>query len=167
MKRIFFVTAILFSVQFLSFGQENAKIGLSGSIQQSQFGILMPIWVGETFVLAPAFDLKYAEKVATDFSIGLVPRFYFRKEKLSPYIGFKFATLLTIPSGDSEIEAETQVDLMGGMAFGGEYFLTDIFSVGVEVQGNITKSDEFSYRFGNPDGVNFNTGTMISATLYF
>jgi hypothetical protein len=53
------------------------------------------------------------------------------------------------------------------VAFGAEYFLSDSFSFGVEAQGNLTKSDENSSRFGNPGGVNFNTGAMVSATVYF
>jgi hypothetical protein len=40
-------------------------------------------------------------------------------------------------------------------------------SFGVEAQGNFTKSDKNSLRYGNPDGLNFNTATMISATIYF
>jgi hypothetical protein len=75
--------------------------------------------------------------------------------------------LIKIPSSENEIITKTQIDILGGLAFGGEYFLTDNFSFGVEAQGNLTKSDENSFRFGNPGKINFNTGTMISATIYF
>ena len=166
MKRILLpLIFILFSTSL--FSQESTKIGISGSIQGGQFGVLVPIWLSEKFVLAPAFELKFAEKIGTDFGFALVPRYYFKKEKLSPYVGLRVGALINDPSSDNTTDTETKVDLLGGLAFGGEYFLSDNFSFGVEVQGNFTKSDENSNRFGNPDGVNFNTGTMISATVYF
>jgi hypothetical protein len=142
-------------------------IGLSGSIQGNQFGILIPMWLEERFVLAPAFDLKFAEGVGTDLSIGLVPRWYLNDEILAPYFGIKIGTIINIPSSKNEIDTDTKADIVGGIAFGAEYFFTDRFSLGVEAQGNFTKSDKKSNRFGNPDGINFNTATMVSATIYF
>lgn len=147
--------------------QDKPKFGLSGSFQGNQLGISLPIWIGDKAVLAPAFQLAYAEKVGTDFGIGLEQRFYFRHEKLSPYFGFKLGALLNMPASDSEIDTKTKVDIVGGIAFGAEYFLDNNFSVGVEAQGNVSKSDKGSNRFGNPDGINFNTATRISATIYF
>lgn len=156
---------ILFSS--LLYSQESKKIGISGSIQGNQYGISIPIWLGEKFVLAPAFDLKFAEKVGTDFGVALAPRYYLKKEKISPYLGLRIGVLINNPSSENNIDTETKVDLLGGLAFGGEYFLSDNFSFGVEIQGNVTKSDENSNRFGNPDGISFNIGTMVSATVYF
>jgi len=86
---------------------------------------------------------------------------------LAPYVGLKLGTILNFPSSENSVDSKTKVDLLGGLAFGAEYFFTENFSLGVEAQGNFTKSDENSFRFGNPDGLNFNTATMISATIYF
>lgn len=165
-KLLQLIVIFILSSTFL-YSQESKRIGLSGSIQGNQFGILVPIWLGEKFAIAPAFDLKIAEKVGIDFGIALAPRFYFKKEKIAPYFGLKVGALINKPSSENVIDPKTKVDLLGGVAFGGEYFLSDNFSFGVEVQGNLTKSDKNSNRFGNPDGINFNTGTMISATIYF
>jgi len=168
MKRITIFSLVLFFLTTNSlFSQNEKKIGLSGSVQESQFGISLPLWLGEKFVLAPAFDLKYAEKVGIDFSVGLASRFYFKTEKLAPYFGIKFGAAINIPSSDNKIDNNTKVDFLGGLAFGVEYFIAEKFSLGVEAQGNFTKSDKDSNRFGNPDGLNFNTATMISATIYF
>jgi hypothetical protein len=150
-----------------AYTQKEIKIGLTGSIQGDQLGILVPIWLGEKFVLAPAFQINYAETIGTDIGIGVVPRFYIKKETLAPYIGFKFGAMINKPSSDNSIDNETKTDIIGGVAFGGEYFIGDNFSLGVEAQGNVTKSGENSNRYGNPDGFNFNTATMISATIYF
>ncbi len=164
--------AIIISIAFLLAGkmlysQSDAKIGLGGSVQSGQFGIYIPVWLGEKHVLAPVFELKYAETIATDLIIGLSARKYLKKEKVCPYFGLKAGVAFYVPSPDNQINSTTKVDLIGGIAFGLEYFITDNLSFGVEAQGNFTKSDEESNRFGNPDGLNFNTATMLSATIYF
>lgn len=153
------------------YAQENAKIGLSGTLQGSQFGVQVPIWVGEKVVLAPAFEFKYAEKVGTDIGFALAPRFYFQKKTISPYVGIRVGAIINIPYSYpipflSE-EEDSTYDFLGGLAFGGEYFVGDQFSLGVEMQANLTKSDPQSNRFGNPGKININTGTMLSATIYF
>jgi hypothetical protein len=53
------------------------------------------------------------------------------------------------------------------LAFGAEYFIDPRFSIGIELQGNATKSDKNSMRFGNPGNWNFNLATMVSANMYF
>ncbi len=150
-----------------SFSQDKKTIGISGTIQGSQFGIVLPVWLGDKFVLAPAFEFKAAEGIGTELGLGLNPRFYTKKEKLSPYFGLRAGVIINTPSSKNTIETSTKTDVLAGLAFGAEYFLSDNFSFGVEIQGNFTISNENSNRFGNPDGVNFNTGTMVSATVYF
>ena len=54
-----------------------------------------------------------------------------------------------------------------GMLAGGESFLNSSFSLSVEVQLNLSFSDELSDRFGNPDGTNLNTATVLSGAFYF
>lgn len=147
--------------------QDKSRVGLTGSLQGNQFGILVPIWLGEKFVLAPALDYSYAQKAGSDIGIGLVPRFYLKKATVSPYVGIKAGVMIFKPYFFDNYKPETTVDLIGGVAFGGEYFMSEHFSFGVELQGNFTKSDENSNRFGNPDGVNFNLATQVSATIYF
>lgn len=161
------IILIFFSSAALTHAQHSRTIGLSGTVQAGQYGIGLPIWLDQQFVLAPTFDFKYAEKAGTDFSIGLAPRFYFRNDKIAPYLGFKGGILVNIPYEENEVDREKKIDYLLGIAFGGEYFLDEKFSLGVEAQGNFTKSDEDSYRFGNPKGINFNTATMIIATFYF
>jgi hypothetical protein len=167
MKKILLISMTFLFACHMLYAQSELKYGLSGSVQGNQFGISVPMWLGEKFVLAPGFDLKFAETVGTDFSIGLAARFYSRVESLRPYFGLKAGTAVYIPSSDSEINTTTNVDILGGIAYGLEYFVTDNLSFGVEAQGNLTRSAKESNRYGNPGGINFNTATMISATIYF
>jgi len=168
-NKIIFTILILFLFTSVSFSQTyKRKIGLSGTIQGGQFGVLLPIWGGERLVIAPAVDFNFAENIGIDLGLGLANRYYFNNENLSPYIGLKVGVLHYIPTKKSYfVENESITDYIGGLAFGGEYFLSENFSFGVETQANIAKSGENSLRFGNPGGLNFNLATMVSATIYF
>jgi hypothetical protein len=64
-------------------------------------------------------------------------------------------------------EGDSVTDIIAGLGFGGDFFLDEQFSLGVELQGNFTFSDEGSMRFGNPGGINFNTASQITASIYF
>jgi hypothetical protein len=46
-------------------------------------------------------------------------------------------------------------------------FFDPHFSIGVEAQMNVRSSDNDSSRFGNPGGTNFNTGSAVTANIYF
>ena len=166
-KTILFALCVFLLASVSLFSQTKRKIGLSGSLQSSQLGISMPIWLGDKFVLAPSVGFQYAEKIGSDLSVGLAPRFYLKNEQLAPYFGLKLGAAINMPSSENTIDQLTKVDIIGGVAFGAEYFIAEHFSLGVEAQGNCTKSDKNSARFGNPDGFNFNTATMVSATIYF
>jgi hypothetical protein len=146
--------------------KSNRKAGLSASVQGNQLGIMVPLFVNQKFSIAPAFDVAYVEKVGTDFSIGLVPKFYFKTHGLAPFFDLRLASILYFPSKDNSDDDKT-LDWLSGIGFGAEYFLSEHFSFSVEAQGNMTMSDESSWRFGNPDGINFNTATAVTANIYF
>ncbi|MBK7213429.1 MAG: hypothetical protein IPH88_09095 [Bacteroidales bacterium] len=149
------------------FAQQKRNIGLSATIQGNQYGIMMPVWVSSKVAIVPVVELVSASKIGTDLGIGVSPRYYFKTDKLCPYLGVKLGTVLNFPSSKNQVDDKTKVDLIGGLNFGAEYFIAEKLSLGIEAQGNFTKSDKNSNRFGNPDGINFNTGTMLVATIYF
>lgn len=168
MKNRFVITILIFTFfTSYTFSQDNLKVGLSGSVQSNQFGILIPVWVGEKTVFAPAFDVKFAQDIGSEFSFGFAIRMYIKKDKIAPYIGLKIGAVKYTPSRNNILDNSKSFDILAGIAVGGEYFLANNLSIGVEAQGNLTKSDENSYRFGNPGGINFNTATMIIANIYF
>ncbi|MCX6249425.1 MAG: hypothetical protein NTX61_01615 [Bacteroidetes bacterium] len=140
--------------------------GISATIQTTQFGIMVPIWIGNDVSIAPAFNFQWGETLGTDYSIGIVPKFYFSTKKVSPYLSLRggFATFIPDDKNDTEIRT---TDYVAGIAFGAEYFFDPAFSFGVEIQGNFTKSDKNSMRFNNPGNWNFNLATMVSANIYF
>ncbi len=167
MKRISFLLLVFSMVAFANSLDaqvvNKGKVGLSATIQESQFGIMVPVFLSERFMLAPAIDFQTAQSQGTDFSIGLIPRFYLKTTDLRPYLGARLGILMFFPDGDKE----STRDFVAGLAFGGEYFFNEHFSLGVEAQGNFSFSDDSSDRFGNPGNMNFNLATMVSASIYF
>lgn len=149
-------------------GQDVRRLGLTASMQGPQLGIMMPVWLGNSFTLAPAIDFKYAQDIGSDLAVALVPKYYFRTEGVAPFISARAGAAFSFPAeGNHLSEQENTTDLLGGLGFGAEYFFTPRFSAGVEAQANFTKSDENSSRFGNAGALNFNTATAASISIYF
>ena len=155
-------TVVLASNMYCQDNPPETKVGLSASLQTTQFDIMLPVWVGSHFSVAPAFGMVWSEGVGSDVHIGLVPRIIFHKDKIAPYLGARIGFLIASPKS-----GESATDILTGLAFGGEYFFDEYFSVGVESQLNIAISSEKSTRFGNPGKANLNTGAALSATVYF
>lgn len=160
--------ALLLSLSYSTHAQDTSRriIGLSATIQTAQYGIMIPVWLGKYVSIAPSFDFNWGKTIGTDYAIGLVPKFYFKTNKLAPYISVRAGFASFIPDKENVTEKRT-TDWIVGIAFGGEYFFDKSFSLGVEIQGNYSKSDKNSMRFGNPGGDNFNLATMVSANAYF
>ncbi|GIK59664.1 MAG: hypothetical protein HND39_02660 [Ignavibacteriota bacterium] len=172
----YYIILILF-VSFLfvtesTFAQEKENsnsFGISALVQDSQFDILFPIFLSESAVLAPALGFIYASEIGSDISLGLVGRFYLTKKVVRPFLGGRAGSIFFSPasSDDGGADPESTTDFLVGFLAGGEYFLNESFSFGVEAQLNATISDENSSRFGNPGGTNINTGAAVFATVYF
>jgi hypothetical protein len=149
--------------------QEEAKkrtVGISASLQNNVYGINIPIWLSQKFVLAPTLGVNYAGNVGTDYTIGIMPKIYLKEaNKLASFIDIKLAGIFNSPQ--SSFDKNSKTDLVVGIGFGGEYFFNDNFSVGAEFQGNLTSSDSNSNRFGNPGNVNFNLATAVTVNVYF
>jgi len=145
------------------------SFGISALVQDSQFDILFPIPISGSAVIAPAVGFLYASEAGTDISFGLVGRFYLNNQVVKPFLGGRAGIIIFSPasSDDGQVEPESTTDFLIGLLAGGEYFINESFSFGVEAQINATVSDENSSRFGNPGGTNINTGAAVFATVYF
>jgi hypothetical protein len=168
MKYFLRLSLLLFVLQSFLFQSNysqdipSPKVGLSASLQDNQFDILVPIWLGSNLSIAPSIGLIWTQDAGSDLRIALVPRFYFSKSKVSPFLGGRIGLLRATPSVGTGT-----TDWLLGLAMGGEYFLDNHFSFGIESQINLTISDQNSSRFGNPGKKNLNTATAIFATVYF
>ena len=118
-------------------------------------------------MVEPNVFIKSAQSIGSQFGLGVAQRFYFNQKILAPYAGVTVGSLISIPSSSAIPKSDTQIDILAGASIGAEYFIAPQFSFRVEAQANFTKSGEKSNQFGNPGNVNFNTGTLISASIYF
>lgn len=148
-----------------NFAQElsHGSWGISATVNNSQADLLFPVWLGKYNTIAPAIGIFGISDVNTDLSVGIVYHHYIKyNSNFSPIIGGRVGGIFGIPkNGDGT------TDWIIGLLGGGEYFFSSNFSVGLEAQFNLAFSDKYSTRFGNPDGTNFNTGSVIFATVYF
>lgn len=177
MKKIALVIFVSF-ISTYSFNQKETetppKWGLSAAVQNSSIGFQLPVWLGESIIIAPSLGAAYRDNFGWELQFGIAPRFFLNKNNLRPYLGFKVASIIDLPSKvnatdilGNPIDFENTIDLIGGLSFGGEYFFSNHFSIGLEIQANVIKSDENSLRFGNPGGINFNTGALALINIYF
>lgn len=135
---------------------DTGTVGLSASLQSNQTNLKVPIWASENIVIAPVFGLSHQDDNYTSFNVGLNPRFY-------QSLGNDFATYI----GAQGILQHTSVEGAGddssnfliGASGGGEYFLDEHFSLGVEGQLN--------FMFEEHDENSIYTAASITGTFYF
>ncbi|HEX2867041.1 MAG TPA: hypothetical protein VHO03_08355 [Ignavibacteriales bacterium] len=160
-----FITLICFTVSLNAQEQETTtgqSLGLTAALQNSQMDIMMPIFLSNEVALAPSVGFSSVGDSFTDFALGLMGRFYINRSRVSPFLSARLGLLLASPK-----DGDSLTDIVMGLGGGGEYFISRYFSLGVEAQLNISKSDKNSGRFGNPGGTNVNTASAIFATVYF
>lgn len=134
---------------------DQGTVGLTASIQNSQTNLQIPIWLNDTISLSPVFGFVHEQDNFTTINFGVTPRFYRNMgSNFASYLGARGIFQHTSP----EIGAD-DTDLLLGATGGGEYFLDEHFSLGVEGQLNFLINDN-----GNDL---FSTGAAIMGTYYF
>ncbi|MGB3588652.1 MAG: hypothetical protein WBA23_19045, partial [Tunicatimonas sp.] len=102
MKKLYTLLLIFFLFNTTSIAQTSQRSwGLSASLQQSELGISIPFWLGEKFVLAPNLGVVSASGIATDVTVGVMPKFYFSTEQLAPYFAIRLAGIFNLPAAES------------------------------------------------------------------
>ena len=159
---IVMISVVFASMASAAMPPAAGTIGLMASMQSEQVDILVPCWVSASINLAPSARFVSIGDAYSDYGVGASLRFYRRSENVSPYVGIRSMALFVSPK-----TGNGWTDFVIGGAFGGDYFLDEHFSVGVEAQLNVTKSAEESTRFGNPGGTNINSAMGVFAAVYF
>jgi hypothetical protein len=128
----------------------EGTLGIQASIQSGQSDLLFPYRLSSDLSIAPLIGFNSVEDQGSNFRVGVKPQFY-------RDIGSNFATyigglgIIRIDSNDSD------TSFVLGFNGGGEYYLSNRFSLGVEGQINLTIDDR------NAIG----TGAAVAATYYF
>lgn len=153
---LFSLTLLLTAITASAQNEPNpGTVGLTASLQNVQTNIEIPIWASQNIVIAPMIGLNYQEDNYTTINIGLSPRFYQHLgNNFATYIGAQGIVQQTSPNFGNDI-----TDVLIGATGGGEYFLSDHFSIGVEGQLN--------YLFNDNGGNILKTSTAIAGSVYF
>lgn len=169
MKRIFSAqgtrsAALLLAGSFLSstaFAQRSGpdtitrSVGLGAYIQMSQPDFLIPLWVAPNLVVVPEIRFSNTENSKTDLGVGLALRIYSKIARIAPYFGVRGRADLTLPSGGGG----SSTDITAGAFAGGEYFINNQFSFGIEAHLLAMIPDTGSRKI--------ETETKMLANIYF
>lgn len=134
---------------------EEGSVGLSASFQGNQTNLMVPIWATEDIVIAPLFGIVHEAENFTSFNLGVKPRFYRSMgSNFANYFGFQGILQHTSPEiGDD------RTDFVLGVNGGGEYYLNNRFSLGIEGQLNWLLRDSNENRLS--------TGVALTGSYYF
>jgi hypothetical protein len=163
---MFCLMVVVSSTIYAQKTDNEPKVGISALvssiIEGSQLDIVVPIWAGSKFVVAPSIYVLSIQDAGSDIGVGILLRNYFRKSKVAPFICGRVGLYINAPKDD-----DSATDFLYGIGIGSEYFIDKNLSLGFEAQVNATTSDENSSRFGNPGKTNINTATAGFVTIYF
>ena len=161
-SRIFLVIVFVL-ISNITFSQTYERSsGISIGVQDLHLDFNIPVHLSQKTIIAPSFGIISNSSNSTDISFGASLKFYLSQQKMSSFFGGRLGGITLIPEKGSNI-----LDFLIGGFFGGEYNIDKNFSISGELQLNLTVSDESSNRFGNPGGINLNTGTFLYLTFYF
>lgn len=126
--------------------------GLSASLQGGQPVLIVPIWMGQKFVLAPNLGVAHVKNTGTVLAVGLTFRIYQNTGRVMPYWGVRGGSVITMPTGGGSSSTNG-----AGVFYGGEFFINPRFSFAIEEQVNSTLSSPFT----------ISTATALLATIHF
>lgn len=133
----------------------NRSVGLGAYMQFGHIDLIIPVWVSPKLAIVPVVGATNTENVGTDIGVGLVIRIYQKIARVSPYFGVRGHAEVMMPSGGGG----STTDVEGGVLFGGEFFLNNQFSFGIEAHAAVLIPDT-----GNRV---ITTATMFLANIYF
>jgi hypothetical protein len=163
MKKLILLTLILPFLLLAEEDTEKPNMGFSVIVQQSTFDLQIPLWLSDSFILAPAIGTRYQDNIGTEVDFGLAARLFTNNKSARPYFGFKAGIIYTT----FESATSSLMDIIVGPSYGVEYFFNPNISLGIEGQLNFIFFDENSLRFSNPSGLNINTAAVLFASIYF
>lgn len=156
--KLFLIIAALFVGTSTAWSQnrpDTGTVGLSAAVQTSQTNLRIPIWASDNIVIAPIIGITHQEDNFTSLNLGINPRFYQSLgDNIGTYIGVQGILQQTSVENGGD-----RSDFLLGATGGGEYFLDEHFSLGVEGQLNFLFEDNGPY--------SVSTGTALTGTFYF
>ena len=158
------ITLITIMVAQITQAEERdmtGRIGFSSNFS-STVDITMPIGVKQNVVIGPSLSLITITNAGSELGVGVFLKSYLTNDQISPFILLRAGAMMAMPK-----YSDTVTDWLMGLGTGGDYFLHERFSVGIEVQANLYVAADGSVRFGTSNNLIFNTASVITAAVYF
>jgi len=156
---LFVLTGILLATGSVSAqeGDMTRTWGLAATLQGGQPAVTVPLWMGDTMVIAPGLSLNWVDGVTTNIGLFVQPRFYTNMRRVATYLTGQVGVMMIMPNGGGDT---TNLQVSGGL--GGEYFINPKFSLGIEalLQGLVAD-------ISGASGKSITTITVIQGNIYF
>ena len=164
---LFAFLTLIISFQVSAQQDRAGKIGIgySGNLSSYSNELGISIFASNEFSLEPqigfqSIDIK--DNSATAWKLGLGFLYRLNDFVVTPYIGARFKYNMVSGGG------ETYGDFIVSAVFGGEYFVSEWFSVGAEMKLNYVKTDDdFSPTYDIAKASIFETEQVLNIRLYF
>ena len=159
----FIVTSINLSAQ----SDRTGKIGIgySGNLSARSNEIGVTFFATNVFSIEPQLgfqSISVDDNSATTYKLGIGFMTRVKDFVVTPYVGARIK--YNMVSGDDE----TYGDLIITGAFGGEYFVSEWFSISAEMRLNYIKTDkDFSPTYSIADANIFETEQVLNLRIYF
>lgn len=168
MKNFLLALVLLFLATSIMAQPEQGKVGIGFTVTESSPGLMLRWWAGESVTVEPQFAIRYIsldEIDASSTQLGLGIGVAWRKvtgTALRPLVAARFEYDMLIT------EDETYADMLLSGGFGAEYFFSNHFSVGGEVDLSLVfTDDDFSPNFPTENTTILTTSQMLTAHFYF
>jgi len=161
-----FIFSVFFYSQSLAQNSKSGKIGIgySGIFTSSTNDFNLSFWLGERFILEPQFGFQHIDvddNKGTNWKLGVGALFVLNDFDVTPYLGGRIKTIL-LSGGE-----KTYNDLVLSFVFGGEYFVSEWFSVGAEMRLNYISTDkDFSPAYSIADATIIQSEQVINIKIY-
>ena len=170
MKQFIFLvllTTLILAANISAQEQRAGKfgIGYTGNFSSETNAITGTFWATDNIVIEPQFgvnSISVEDNDASAWRLGAGALFYFSETKVLPYLGIRVNAAIASMSNQS------YTDLTLSAVFGGDYFVSEWFSVGAELRLNYGKTDdEFSPLYLVEKADIFFTEQVLNVKLYF
>lgn len=156
---IFTLTIAGSAVQAQEFKRRHT--GITGSIQGSQKTLMLTSWLSNKVTFMPTLGVFSLSDVGTELLVGAGLRFNQGTDRSISYYGIRFGV---ITYWADKVDGYT--NYQAGPIAGGEYYFSERFALGLEVQIVITKYDN-KYLSTLSNHTTISTATAILASYYF
>ena len=169
MKKLFVLVIILSTLLIMEGSAQTNKsgkvgIGYTGSLSAQTNALGMTFFLSNDFTIEPQIGFRsidIEDNSATTWKLGLGLVYRVRDFVVTPYLGVRFQDNIVSGSGES------YSDLILSFVFGGDYFVSEWFSVGAEMKLNYIQTDEeFSPTYDISDAKIFETEQVLNIRVY-